>query len=359
MYINLNNKKSLIDVVRGIAIFLVVMGHLIQYTILPSGYNFFDSITFRVIYSFHMPLFIFISGYLLAFSLKNNKTSKVILSRFKGLLVPYLSWSSIDLIIYLTKEALYKDTFSLINILKRGIKSIIIFPGIWFLFTLFMLNLILIVTIRIKNKVGNVAYLISILAVIIFPSYSFFNIYYIKWFYIFFLSGYLININSIYFKNINSYFTKEKMIILVIIFILLLSLWNNNDYIYNNRMRLLTNNYIYEILRYIYRYCTAFIGIGLAFYLGKLISKIKISKIFILLSNYSLDIYLIQRYVIEVLYYNIMKWVYFNFFNNYLEYSIIIFISSLLLSIIICLFISKYVIRKNNILKLFLLSNRN
>lgn len=154
-----NNREEIIDIVRGIAIFLVVLGHLIQYTILPSGYNFFDSIACRGIYSFHMPLFIFISGYLMGFSLKNKKNDKVIFSRVKSLLIPYLSWSFIDLSIYLIKGIVSNDTLSLINILKRGIKSIIIFPNIWFLFTLFILSLILIFTVRMKNNIGNAAYL--------------------------------------------------------------------------------------------------------------------------------------------------------------------------------------------------------
>lgn len=193
----------------------------------------------------------------------------------------------------------------------------------------------------------------------IFPSFDFFNIYYIKWFYIFFLFGYLVNKNIMSINNANSYFTNKKMILIIVIYIILLSIWNNNDYIYNNKMRLLTSNYFYEILRYIYRYCIAFIGIGVIFYLGKLISKIKIYKLFVLLSRYSLDIYLIQRYVVEILYYNIIDYIFLNILKDYLEYRVIIITISLVITIILCLFISKYMLRKSKILKFFLLGNRN
>ncbi|ROT03695.1 hypothetical protein ED388_12660 [Muribaculaceae bacterium Isolate-007 (NCI)] len=46
-----------IDCLKGFAIFLVVLGHVVQ------NYNLMDSWIFRIIYSFHMPLFMFMSGY--------------------------------------------------------------------------------------------------------------------------------------------------------------------------------------------------------------------------------------------------------------------------------------------------------
>lgn len=52
------------DLLKGIAIFLVVWGHTIQYG--GSGSIFFDNKAFIFIYSFHMPLFLLISGYFLA-----------------------------------------------------------------------------------------------------------------------------------------------------------------------------------------------------------------------------------------------------------------------------------------------------
>lgn len=47
------------DFLRGIAIFLVLLGHSIQWTDPEWQHN----LLFEGIYSFHMPLFMFISGY--------------------------------------------------------------------------------------------------------------------------------------------------------------------------------------------------------------------------------------------------------------------------------------------------------
>ncbi len=48
-----------LDFLKGFAILLVILGHVIQYNI-NDPYN---NIVFRYIYAFHMPLFMFISGF--------------------------------------------------------------------------------------------------------------------------------------------------------------------------------------------------------------------------------------------------------------------------------------------------------
>lgn len=51
-------RNKALDISKGIAILLVVVGHTIQ----DSDKNFDQNLWFRVIYSFHMPLFIMLSG---------------------------------------------------------------------------------------------------------------------------------------------------------------------------------------------------------------------------------------------------------------------------------------------------------
>ena len=62
-----------IDIVKAVAIILVVFGHCIQYgsgSEFLSSTAFFENKVFIFIYSFHMPLFMLVSGYLFAYSLK-------------------------------------------------------------------------------------------------------------------------------------------------------------------------------------------------------------------------------------------------------------------------------------------------
>ena len=61
-----------LDVLKAICIVLVVVGHCIQYGS-GNGYYlekaYFENPMFIFIYSFHMPLFALISGYLFSYSI--------------------------------------------------------------------------------------------------------------------------------------------------------------------------------------------------------------------------------------------------------------------------------------------------
>lgn len=53
-----------IDILRGFATILVVLGHILQYSMMQNE-AFYNDFLFKVIYSFHMPLFMCISGFCL------------------------------------------------------------------------------------------------------------------------------------------------------------------------------------------------------------------------------------------------------------------------------------------------------
>lgn len=80
-----------VNIARGFGIILVVIGHALTDT-LGCKDGSVSKLIFDIIYSFHMPLFFFLSGFLAAkalnmFTLK-DKTDYVI-QRFKRLMVPY------------------------------------------------------------------------------------------------------------------------------------------------------------------------------------------------------------------------------------------------------------------------------
>lgn len=77
-------RDYLFDNIKGLLIFLVVLGHLLGYFLFKTT-NLID-IMYISIYLFHMPVFIFISGY---FSKRNNK------NRILELTLVYIIWQSI------------------------------------------------------------------------------------------------------------------------------------------------------------------------------------------------------------------------------------------------------------------------
>src|ERR1700712_1476004 len=96
---HLKTRDRLLDIAKGIAIILVVAGHTLQ-----SGENFDEKPMFRVIYSFHMPLFVFISGCVASLWFKPENISRgwtenIRRSGFRlkssavRLLLPFLCWT--------------------------------------------------------------------------------------------------------------------------------------------------------------------------------------------------------------------------------------------------------------------------
>lgn len=63
----MKQRNQYLDILRGIAIILMVFGHCFQYgngTELIKTGDFFNYRVFQIIYSFHLPLFMLLSGYL-------------------------------------------------------------------------------------------------------------------------------------------------------------------------------------------------------------------------------------------------------------------------------------------------------
>lgn len=97
----MNNRNQTLDITKGLLIILVVLGHSIQFgfgNTYCETEQFYDNILFRCIYTFHMPLFMLISGYLFCFTNK-KPYKKIIISRFMGIGIPYITYCTLLYII--------------------------------------------------------------------------------------------------------------------------------------------------------------------------------------------------------------------------------------------------------------------
>ena len=101
------NRDLFLDIAKGLAIILVVVGHVVQ----GSFPNFDDLLWFKVIYSFHMPLFVFLSGSVAAIAFSPERIQSGILMVAKKvktrlakasirLLIPFVSWCVINQLFY-------------------------------------------------------------------------------------------------------------------------------------------------------------------------------------------------------------------------------------------------------------------
>jgi fucose 4-O-acetylase-like acetyltransferase len=124
-----------IDRLKGFAIFLVVLGHLIQ----NNSIDHYSNSLFNIIYSFHMPFFFFLSGYV---AFKTTKIDSVnsyigyIKNKAITLLVPMLIWPLVNQFFF-TNSTDYSLN-SIAHILFTQIEN----PGLWFLKMLFQILII-------------------------------------------------------------------------------------------------------------------------------------------------------------------------------------------------------------------------
>lgn len=125
---NINSTRyNWVDWCKSIAIFLVIWGHLPMH-----------SIAISIIYSFHMPLFFLISGYLY----KPQKTAKEEFKKnFKTLFVPYLIYQLIFYPYWMVRESLvFHQSFtiydSIIRPIIQSLASNAINGPTWFIYCL-------------------------------------------------------------------------------------------------------------------------------------------------------------------------------------------------------------------------------
>lgn len=126
------NRLRYIDFAKGVAILLVVMGHIVQYNLKGDSANKI----FNFIYSFHMPLFFFLSGYVAALRYEGVCFERVltfIKKKFISLLVPFLTWGFL-LNLLLCRFPISESLLQL-NLLVTHPDR-----GPWFLFTLFIIQ---------------------------------------------------------------------------------------------------------------------------------------------------------------------------------------------------------------------------
>jgi fucose 4-O-acetylase-like acetyltransferase len=159
------HRVEFIDSLKGLAIFFVLWGHSVQY--LNNGTDAFKNPIFEFIYSFHMPLFFFISGFFFKSSLKLNFKT-FFLNKGLQLLLPCFVWSILFFIFNLgqclfTEEYYFdwmQEFIKFINPLKWPF---------WFLKDLFLSYFIVYVFYKIlKNE--YIVFISSMLFVLILPS---------------------------------------------------------------------------------------------------------------------------------------------------------------------------------------------
>lgn len=254
-----NQRNVYLDIIKGVAIILVVFGHSIQYgTGLSVNNDYFQYPLFIFIYSFHMPLFMLISGFLFFGSVKRHSVKYNCRSKFTSLLIPIIAWNTINLIVGDAALLIKGKEISCIDNLLSY------FTATWFLWSIFWCSIIVLLIRNLFKDNIFVYLLIGICLLLINDKNKVLGISYHTYMYPYFVAGYLWNKFNLYqaYNKISNNKKLLTMIVCVIVFILMLFKYNNNDYVYTTGTAIILNGHLNlsQVSIDLYRYTIGFVG---------------------------------------------------------------------------------------------------
>lgn len=211
------DKRRFINFLRGIAIFLMLLGHCVQYC-RGGQFDFFENTGFKIIYSFHMPLFMLISGYLFFFSAQKRDLTELLKHKLETLLYPIVMCSLLNMFITTAVYCIVRREFaSLLGGVNLG--------SLWFLWSVLAGSIALSIAVKpFKNVFVQCLLVIAGIAfAAVLPCWDM-NIY----MYPYFVIGYVYARNE---KKLSKAFDIAAAISTVI-FVIMLFFFKKKHYIY-------------------------------------------------------------------------------------------------------------------------------
>lgn len=158
LFIDSKKHNEYIDSLKGIAIFLMIWGHCIEYFMRNTGLVAYEDTVLKTIYSFHMPLFMLISGYLFFFSFSKRDFNTLISHRSKPLLFSIVFCGLFNYYITVGVEGVFTGNFGVL-LAGEWLRSLF---DLWFLWSVLLSSVIVAF---ICKKVKNVPVQIILLLV--------------------------------------------------------------------------------------------------------------------------------------------------------------------------------------------------
>lgn len=336
---NTKHRYTEIDIARGIGIICVVMGHAIKQTEVSAVWI---RILTYVIYSFHMPLFFCLSGFVSyrILTMDRQQRKSYIADRACRLLIPYfvIGFIYIPVKLKLSDAAVKPFTAADIPKLLIGENPDV---SLWFLYILFMIELI---------------------CVLVINTYNFRSIWY-----------------GSFFLSVAVYWSNMDIRILKYLFFFLGGIWMRLKFedcrkegiedVMGGQMLLAFLALVTDIAAITFLYkttititfmltslCGIYIVIWIASRLvynvdGEKVEPGRTGRMLLMLGLYSMDVYILHEPIMTVL-----KLILWNRLGlNYILCTWVIFFIALYLPVPV----SKYIIRRSRVLRLLLFGERN
>lgn len=285
-----NERLLFVDLLKLLAIFLVLWGHCIQQFLSSSP---FENDLYVYIYSFHMPLFMMLAGYFSSSSV-HLPFGQFLKKKSRQLLLPVISWTIMLFVLYILLDCffLHKDINNVV-----GDSSARALSNFWFLKSLFLCYLI-----AWCGKNSKLRSWIWIIATLLFSQLV--GKYNVKIMYPCFLAGMALRNFSEYVKRYRFYI----FIVSSLLFFVMFLGWDGSFLKPANLLRALNEHDFVSVGKELFvRFYRMAIGISasISIYLtfmflfekssGLLLKKMSI------MGQYTLDVYLLQVLLLETL----------------------------------------------------------
>lgn len=230
---NIKKRDPYWDILKGIAIILVVLGHSIQFgasTEYVQNKLFFEDMTYKMIYGFHMPLFMFISGYFYYNSSAKGNTSELCAKIVRSLLIPIIVFSFIAKCLDCHQLSLSNVCCILVHAFTSSIMNL------WFLWAVILGQIVVLLNQKyLKDKWWVYVLVIFVLYILPDP----FRFAQIKFVLPFFIIGYYCRKND----YINSLFGRSNFVQICLLTCLyvfsIVLLYNHDTFVYTTKISLL------------------------------------------------------------------------------------------------------------------------
>lgn len=268
MPISSETRIAYIDFIKGLAIFLVIWGHSIQNFGLRDG-SFFENPVHILICSFHMPIFMVVSGFFFYRSFCLN-FGPLLIGKLRQLMLPIFSWT---LLMHLL-DAIQNGVNPLS--IKQEVYNICYgtITNFWFIRSVFICYILTYLSKRTFSK-DYTACIVSIIFFLALPDT--FRLALDKFMLPFFWMGYFMH------KYLDTLNRHKKTILMtsLIIWIILLCFWEKKYYIYVTgcsfyhieHFRLVAENFFPRLQIVLFRYLIGITGSFVFFFFAQRIYR--------------------------------------------------------------------------------------
>ena len=201
-------RQDWVDIAKGLGILLVVYGHTVR-GVVSAGMETDHGVlrlVDSIVYTFHMPLFLFLSGLFFCGSLKKRGGLALVLHKVDTILYPYVLWSLLQGFIEVFLGRYTNGDVTMAEVLNLNEPR----AHFWFLYTLFVLTVIgTLVYLRLQPRFYGLV--VAIAAVIFVQQHAlpdFHNADYIYYSLVYFAAG-------IWFNRHQEFFLRNSRLLLL------------------------------------------------------------------------------------------------------------------------------------------------